>query len=167
MLSVTPLPTLFLSTCLLFPPETCCLSDVSICWQSVDTSVQGGLLVLPNPVFQFRKDLSSASSVGAPCGHGVNSPISQFELLITAQPQRGSGRGCRRNLCLDNRLTQGLWMWCESTHRVSLSTGGLAPKMGGNDSNEELQDGEDGQHGKIAPAHILRTQTHSQGKQSV
>lgn len=102
-----------------------------------------------------------------PCGHGVNSPISQFERLITAQPQRGSGRGCRRNLCPDNRLSRGLWMWCASTHCVSLSAGGLAPKVGGNDSNEELQDGEDGQHGKVAPAHILRTQTHSKGKQSV
>lgn len=126
---------------------------MSICWQSVGTSAYGVLLALPNPVLRFQKDLSSANSVGAPCGHRLNSPISQL--------------GCRHDLFLDNRLPWGLWTWCESTHCVSLGTGGLAPKVGGNDSNEELQDGEDGQHGKVAPAHILRTQIHSQGKQSV
>ena len=47
---------------------------------------------------------------------------------------------------------------------MSLGASGLAPKVGGNDCNEELQYGEDGKHGQIAPAHILRTKTHSQGQ---
>lgn len=129
-------------------------------WTPPRKVLQGAFLALPNPVLRFRKDLLSfANSVGVPCGHWVSSPISQLDVLITAQQQSRSGRGCRYNLFLDIRLPQGLWTWCESTHCVSLSTGGLAPKVGGNDSNEELQDGEDGQHGKVASAHILRTQT--------
>lgn len=45
---------------------------------------------------------------------------------------------------------------------MGLGTGGLAPKVGGNDRDEELQDGEDGKHGQIAPAHILGTKTYRQ-----
>lgn len=47
---------------------------------------------------------------------------------------------------------------------MSLGASGLAPKVGGNDCNEELQYGEDGKHGQIAPAYILGTKTHSQGQ---
>lgn len=50
------------------------------------------------------------------------------------------------------------------THRVGLSAGGLAPKVGGNDRDEELEDGEDGKHGQITPAHILGT--HPQSRQA-
>lgn len=50
---------------------------------------------------------------------------------------------------------------------MSLGASGLAPKVGGNDCNEELQYGEDGKHGQIAPAHILGTKTHSQGQSRI
>lgn len=74
-------------------------------------------------------------------------------------PKGEVGGGWRCSLFLDYRHSSGPWTWCESTHCVSLGTGGLAPKVGGDDSDEELQDGEDGQHSKVAPAHILGTQT--------
>ena len=50
---------------------------------------------------------------------------------------------------------------------MGLGASGLAPKVGGNDRNEELQYGEDGKHGQIAPAYILGTKTHSQGQRRI
>lgn len=70
------------------------------------------------------------------------------------------GRGWKQSLPSQQPSSEapgGVGGWGWGTHRVGLSAGGLTPEVGGNDRNEELQDGEDGKHGQIAPAHILGT----------
>lgn len=107
-----------------------------------------------------------------PCGHGENSPIFRQRLLgplrfvrVSCSLQRSPPRFLPRRSWQPEASAATAFLkgsgWGGSTHCVGLGAGRLAPEVGGNDCDEELQDGEDGKHSQIAPAHVLGTQSHS------
>lgn len=96
---------------------------------------------------------------------GSASQRSPSQLLALGKKQEAGRRALQPTAFLRGPGWGGRGEGAGGTHRAGLSAGGLAPKVGGNDRDEELEDGEDGKHGQIAPAHILGTHPESRQAQ--
>lgn len=117
------------------------------------------LICVQNPASSLAPEAldGSASKLTQRRVHWCWRPPVATRKIVPCSSKEGSREGLEVGTFASAAFLRGPG-WGGRTHRVGLGTGGLAPEVGGDDGDEELQDGEDGKHSQVAPAHILGTQ---------